>query len=240
MQQFSSCFDDSLLSLAIVNLRAAQKCVVFLLCSNYCKHVRHSMHQWLFLPLLLFTLLLIPVCGMEIFFLFIIGFFYWLKVTRVYIKKSIFVSSYIWTKFCSALSPLPSVKLFQYLTLSLVFNILVVLFTFNLSPAHVLFQPCVSCLCYTFSYRLVQSTASSGEDDKSQLSMRPQTPQGEVREGSELDGQVTWRKATPLPTPEEKMRQAAKAVPTDIVAINVTGTERLLTTAVVVSWRPFE
>uniref|UniRef100_A0A3P8X3H0 NHS like 1 n=1 Tax=Cynoglossus semilaevis TaxID=244447 RepID=A0A3P8X3H0_CYNSE len=68
-----------------------------------------------------------------------------------------------------------------------------------------------------------KSTASSGEDDKSQLSMRPQTPQGEVREGSELDGQVTWRKATPLPTPEEKMRQAAKAVPTDIVAINVTG-----------------
>ncbi|XP_047184626.1 NHS-like protein 1 isoform X5 [Scophthalmus maximus] len=70
-----------------------------------------------------------------------------------------------------------------------------------------------------------KSTASSVEDDKSQVSMRPQTPQGggEGREGSEVDGQVIWNKGAPLPTPEEKMRQAAKAVPTDIVAINVTG-----------------
>ncbi|XP_039981187.1 NHS-like protein 1 isoform X2 [Xiphias gladius] len=69
-----------------------------------------------------------------------------------------------------------------------------------------------------------KSTASSAEDEKSQLSMRPQTPQagGEEGEGSEVDGQVIWNKATHLPTPEEKMRQAAKAVPTDIVAINVT------------------
>nr|XP_046228472.1 NHS-like protein 1 isoform X3 [Scatophagus argus] len=68
-----------------------------------------------------------------------------------------------------------------------------------------------------------KSTASSTEDNKSQLSMRPQTPQGEGGEGSEVDGQVAWSKGTPLPTPEEKMRQTAKAVPTDIVAINVTG-----------------
>uniref|UniRef100_A0A3Q3IL60 NHS-like 1b n=2 Tax=Monopterus albus TaxID=43700 RepID=A0A3Q3IL60_MONAL len=69
-----------------------------------------------------------------------------------------------------------------------------------------------------------KSTASSVEDDKSQFSMRPQTPQGRGEEGngSEVDGQVVWKKATPLPTPEEKMRQAAQAVPTDIVAINVT------------------
>ncbi|KAG7508559.1 hypothetical protein JOB18_016943 [Solea senegalensis] len=67
-----------------------------------------------------------------------------------------------------------------------------------------------------------KSTASSGEDDKSQLSLRLQTPQG-GSEGSEVDGQVIWNKAPPLPTPEEKMRQAAQAVPTDIVAINVTG-----------------
>lgn len=70
---------------------------------------------------------------------------------------------------------------------------------------------------------LIQSTASSAEDDKSQLSMRPQTPLGEGGEGSEVDGQVVWNKVGPLPTPEEKMRQTAKAVPTDIVAINVTG-----------------
>ncbi|XP_051265980.1 NHS-like protein 1 isoform X2 [Dicentrarchus labrax] len=68
-----------------------------------------------------------------------------------------------------------------------------------------------------------KSTASSAEDNKSQLSMRPQTPQGEGVEVSEVDGQVVWNKAAPLPTPEEKMRQTAKAVPTDIVAINVTG-----------------
>lgn len=75
------------------------------------------------------------------------------------------------------------------------------------------------CLSVVF----IQSTASSAEDDKSQLSMRPQTPVGEGEEGSEVDGQVVWNKVAPLPTPEEKMRQTAKAVPTDIVAINVTG-----------------
>lgn len=53
--------------------------------------------------------------------------------------------------------------------------------------------------------------------------MRPQTPLGDGGEGSEVDGQVVWNKTAPLPTPEEKMRQTAKAVPTDIVAINVTG-----------------
>ncbi|KAM9703112.1 NHS-like protein 1 isoform 2-T2 [Menidia menidia] len=70
-----------------------------------------------------------------------------------------------------------------------------------------------------------KSTASSGEDDKSQLSMRSHTPQGsgEVGEMAEVDGVVVWNKAGPLPTPEEKMRRAAQAVPTDIVAINVTG-----------------
>lgn len=68
-----------------------------------------------------------------------------------------------------------------------------------------------------------KSTASSVDDDKSQLSMRPQTPQGQEGEGSEVDGLAVWNKGTPLPTPEEKMRQAAQAVPTDIVPINVTG-----------------
>ncbi|XP_054875931.1 NHS-like protein 1 isoform X2 [Poeciliopsis prolifica] len=70
-----------------------------------------------------------------------------------------------------------------------------------------------------------KSTASSAEDDKSQLSARSPTPQGgsEVGETSEVDGQVVWNKAPPLPTPEEKMRQAAQAVPTDVVPINITG-----------------
>ncbi|XP_028252790.1 NHS-like protein 1 isoform X3 [Parambassis ranga] len=69
-----------------------------------------------------------------------------------------------------------------------------------------------------------KSTASSVEDNKSELSMRSQTTQGggKVGEMSDVDGQVVWNKATPLPTPEEKMRLAAQAVPTDIVPINVT------------------
>lgn len=68
----------------------------------------------------------------------------------------------------------------------------------------------------------LQSIVSSVEDDKSQLSVRPQTPQADAGEGAEVDGQMR-NKAAPLPTPEEKMRQTAKAVPTDIVPINVTG-----------------
>lgn len=84
---------------------------------------------------------------------------------------------------------------------------------------------------------VIQSTASSAEDDKSQLSMRSQTPLGKGGEGSEFDGQVVWTKAPPLPTPEEKMRQTAKAVPTDIVPINVTG--MTLATAIVWPFCPF-
>lgn len=64
--------------------------------------------------------------------------------------------------------------------------------------------------------------ASSAEDDKSLHPMRPQTPQEE--EGiDECDGQVRCYKAPPLPTPEEKMRMQAQAVPTDVIPINVTG-----------------
>lgn len=96
---------------------------------------------------------------------------------------------------------------------------------------NLLFPPLLPCLINTFLSLSPQSTASSAEDDKSQLSMRPQTPQGGVGEGevSEVDGQMIWTKhPPPLPTPEEKMRQVAQAVPTDIVAINVTGTAHLL------------
>ncbi|KAM8846389.1 NHS-like protein 1 isoform 3-T3 [Synchiropus picturatus] len=69
-----------------------------------------------------------------------------------------------------------------------------------------------------------KSLASSADDDKSQLSMRSQSMLGSDKlDAAEVDGKVVWTKATPLPTPEEKMRQTAQAVPTDIVAINVTG-----------------
>ncbi|XP_042602638.1 NHS-like protein 1 isoform X3 [Cyprinus carpio] len=66
-----------------------------------------------------------------------------------------------------------------------------------------------------------KSTASSGEEEKDTCQMRAQS-QGEV-EGVEVDGQMSGSKAPPLPTPEEKMRQQAQAVLTDIVPINVTG-----------------
>ncbi|XP_017538170.1 NHS-like protein 1 isoform X4 [Pygocentrus nattereri] len=65
-----------------------------------------------------------------------------------------------------------------------------------------------------------KSTASSAEEEKSSNPMKAQTPvQGE---GSEVDGQELCFKAPPLPTPEEKMRQQAQAILTDIVPINVT------------------
>lgn len=51
--------------------------------------------------------------------------------------------------------------------------------------------------------------------------MRAQSP-AQV-EGVEVDGQMSGSKASVLPTPEEKMRQQAQAVLTDIVPINVTG-----------------
>ncbi|XP_059354563.1 NHS-like protein 1 isoform X3 [Carassius carassius] len=66
-----------------------------------------------------------------------------------------------------------------------------------------------------------KSTASSGEEEKDSCQMKAQSPR-EV-EGVEIDGQMSRSKAPPLPTPEEKMRQQARAVLTDIVPINVTG-----------------
>ncbi|XP_057679062.1 NHS-like protein 1 isoform X2 [Corythoichthys intestinalis] len=62
-----------------------------------------------------------------------------------------------------------------------------------------------------------KSLASSAEDDQSQLSTRSQTP------SEKADDTDAPPKTPTLPTPEEKMRQTALAVPTDIVAINVTG-----------------
>ncbi|XP_051511056.1 NHS-like protein 1 isoform X3 [Myxocyprinus asiaticus] len=66
-----------------------------------------------------------------------------------------------------------------------------------------------------------KSIASSGEEEKDSYQMREQSPaQGE---GAEVDGQGPRTKAPPLPTPEEKMRQEAQAILTDIIPINVTG-----------------
>ncbi|XP_030628402.1 NHS-like protein 1 [Chanos chanos] len=66
-----------------------------------------------------------------------------------------------------------------------------------------------------------KSVASSAEEERASSSVRSQTPvQGE---GSEVDGQPPWVKAPHLPTPEERMRQQAQAILTDVIPINITG-----------------
>ncbi|MCI4389540.1 hypothetical protein PGIGA_G00099220 [Pangasianodon gigas] len=69
-----------------------------------------------------------------------------------------------------------------------------------------------------------KSTASSAEEDKSSSAMRAHTAL--KAEGAEVDGQESC--FTPLPTPEEKMRQQAQAILTDIVPINVTGGNHII------------
>ncbi|XP_077568372.1 NHS-like protein 1 isoform X2 [Stigmatopora nigra] len=60
-------------------------------------------------------------------------------------------------------------------------------------------------------------SSSGGEDDRSQPSTRPQTPSDKADEADAPPRTPT------LPTPEERMRQTALAVPTDIVPINISG-----------------
>ncbi|XP_053470481.1 NHS-like protein 1 isoform X3 [Ictalurus furcatus] len=67
-----------------------------------------------------------------------------------------------------------------------------------------------------------KSTASSAEEYKSSGAMRAHTAL--KAEEAEVDGQEVC--FTPLPTPEEKMRQQAQAILTDIVPINVTAKGR--------------
>ncbi|XP_060722357.1 NHS-like protein 1 isoform X4 [Tachysurus vachellii] len=67
-----------------------------------------------------------------------------------------------------------------------------------------------------------KSISSSAEEDKISSTMRAHTAL--KSEGAEVDGQESC--FTPLPTPEEKMRQEAQAILTDIVPINVTAKGR--------------
>ncbi|XP_029141717.1 NHS-like protein 1 [Protobothrops mucrosquamatus] len=60
----------------------------------------------------------------------------------------------------------------------------------------------------------------SPEEEKLIPVKRPKTPAPEL---SDINTQTNWTKSLPLPTPEEKMRQQAQAVPTDVIPINVTG-----------------
>ncbi|KAL7873379.1 hypothetical protein AOLI_G00124500 [Acnodon oligacanthus] len=66
-----------------------------------------------------------------------------------------------------------------------------------------------------------KSSESSAEEEKLVYSMGPQTPL--LDNVCDINTQSSWSKSLPLPTPEEKMRQQAQTVATDIVPIDITG-----------------
>lgn len=61
-------------------------------------------------------------------------------------------------------------------------------------------------------------SVSSSEEERLLTGKRPKTPVS--NEFSDIH--TNWTKSLPLPTPEEKMRQEAQAIPTDVVPINIT------------------
>ncbi|XP_028833234.1 NHS-like protein 1 isoform X3 [Denticeps clupeoides] len=66
-----------------------------------------------------------------------------------------------------------------------------------------------------------KSSVSSPEEELLVYSMRPRTPV--IEESCDSNGYTSWTKSLPLPTPEEKMRQQAQSVVSNIIPINVTG-----------------
>uniref|UniRef100_A0A493TYC7 NHS like 1 n=1 Tax=Anas platyrhynchos platyrhynchos TaxID=8840 RepID=A0A493TYC7_ANAPP len=78
------------------------------------------------------------------------------------------------------------------------------------------------CGSYQDDYEEIEQkcSVSSPEEEKLITVKRPKTPVS--NELSDINTQTNWTKSLPLPTPEEKMRQQAQAVQTDVVPINVT------------------
>ncbi|KFO11643.1 NHS-like 1, partial [Balearica regulorum gibbericeps] len=78
------------------------------------------------------------------------------------------------------------------------------------------------CGSYQDDYEEIEQKCpvSSPEEEKLITIKRPKTPVS--NELSDINTQTNWTKSLPLPTPEEKMRQQAQAVQTDVVPINVT------------------
>ncbi|XP_063165431.1 NHS-like protein 1 isoform X2 [Candoia aspera] len=76
---------------------------------------------------------------------------------------------------------------------------------------------------YQDDYEEIEQKCStpSPEEEKLIPIKRPKTPTPD--EFSDINTKTNWTKSLPLPTPEEKMRQQAQAVPTDVIPINVTG-----------------
>ncbi|XP_069643300.1 NHS-like protein 1 isoform X4 [Haliaeetus albicilla] len=80
-------------------------------------------------------------------------------------------------------------------------------------------QSCISACCNLVPWSK-KCPVSSSEEEKLITIKRPKTPVS--NELSDINTQTNWTKSLPLPTPEEKMRQQAQAVQTDVVPINVT------------------
>uniref|UniRef100_A0A8C9U3M9 NHS like 1 n=1 Tax=Serinus canaria TaxID=9135 RepID=A0A8C9U3M9_SERCA len=78
------------------------------------------------------------------------------------------------------------------------------------------------CGSYQDDYEEIEqkSPVSPPEEEKLITIKRPKSPA--TNELSDINTQTNWTKSLPLPTPEEKMRQQAQAVQTDVVPINVT------------------
>ncbi|XP_040454307.1 NHS-like protein 1 isoform X2 [Falco naumanni] len=81
-------------------------------------------------------------------------------------------------------------------------------------------QSCINACCNLVPWSN-KCPVSSPEEEKLITIKRPKTPVS--NELSDINTQTNWTKSLPLPTPEEKMRQQAQAVQTDVVPINVTG-----------------
>ncbi|XP_037986300.1 NHS-like protein 1 isoform X3 [Motacilla alba alba] len=79
------------------------------------------------------------------------------------------------------------------------------------------------CGSYQDDYEEIEQKCpvSTPEEEKLITIKRPKSPA--TNELSDINTQTNWTKSLPLPTPEEKMRQQAQAVQTDVVPINVTG-----------------
>ncbi|XP_054830745.1 NHS-like protein 1 [Eublepharis macularius] len=87
------------------------------------------------------------------------------------------------------------------------------------------FSSSSSAICenYQDDYEEIEQKCSTPtpEEEKLISIKRPKTPVS--NELSDINTQTNWTKSLPLPTPEEKMRQQAQAVQTDVIPINVTG-----------------
>ncbi|XP_060790074.1 NHS-like protein 1 isoform X2 [Neoarius graeffei] len=83
-----------------------------------------------------------------------------------------------------------------------------------------LLDSCLSFCCHLQPCRK-KSSETSAEEEKLVYSFRPQTPL--LDNISDINNHNSWSKCLPLPTPEEKMRQQAQSVTTDIIPINITG-----------------